>query len=325
MPVVTWLITGTSSGLGLALAQRVLRDGHALVSVSRGATPHHSLFQLAQTESQLRHVSHDLTEGNSAILQGKIHGLLESNPDLHIDCLVNNAGIVAFAPVEMMSPDLLHRIMTVNFYSPFWLTQAILPNMRQSESDCRVIVNISSTQGLTTDAAESAYDASKHALEAFSGVLAKEVHSFGIRTLVVNLGSFRTSFASSGKAYSHEPACPTDSENDPYSQPDHPVAKRITAVMKYGDVADAACGDVYKAADVLFDAVMQTQGSAADGTLRQQRQAMSDDKFGGRSALERLVLGSDAQAKLEAQERWSEFQLDGCKDVSRTTDACHSE
>jgi len=192
----------------------------------------------------------------------------------------------------------------------------------------KVIVNISSTQGVACDPAEVAYEASKHALEGMSGVLAAEVHPLGIRTVVVNLGSFRTGFAlgdSSGAGsvdpeFQKQDAEGEDGDN-PYRDLAHPVRKRIDACLKFAKMPEAARGDPRKGARVLFDVVMKREGSKADEALGKQREAIETGKGGSASKIERLILGSDALPKIERQSRWFDMQVESCRAVSSEADA----
>lgn len=216
----------------------------------------------------------------------------------------------------------------MNFYSPLWLIQAVLPSMRISKNGVgKVIVNVSSTQGRACDPSEGAYESSKHALEGMSGVLAKEVHGFGIRVLVVNLGSFRTAFSQGDRvvgnvsAKSDRGEGKPGSDPSPYYDPDHPVRKRIDMVLKYASIPDAAKGDTTKGAKVLFDAVMKTEGSEVNNALGRQREIIEKGEMGGISKVESLILGSDALPKMERQARWFEMQVETCRVASGLADA----
>lgn len=210
----------------------------------------------------------------------------------------------------------------------------------------KVIVNISSTQGLCTDPSSLSYDASKHAMEAMSGVLAAEVAMFGVRVLVVELGSLRTGFASAaekrvrpqgqqsqqqqqkseGDQTSQRGGTgeASDADADPYADPSHPVAKRKAGVMRYTSEPRLARGDPAKTAGVLFDAVMGTEGSIVHGVLEAQRnRTVEDAKKTGieRGLVERLVLGSDAQPKIQRVVDRLRFDIKSCKEVSGVIEA----
>jgi len=326
----TWLITGTSNGFGLSLAQQVLKSHHNLVSISRHAQPHESLTSLANVNAsdhgpEIHHIPIDLSSKDETTIKSAITRFLATNPKLNIDILVNNAAIAAFGPLETLPTPTIDKLMTVNFWSPLWLVQACLHSVRTSRNGVpKVIVNISSTQGLACDPSEVAYEASKHALEGMSGVLAAEVHPFGIRTVVVNLGSFRTGFAlgdSAGTGSVDARFRSGGNGDDPYQDPSHPVKKRIEGVLKFANMPGAARGDPAKGAKVVFDAVVKMEGSKADEALQQQRNAMSAGEMGSVSKVERLILGSDAQPKIEMQRQWFNMQVESCQAVSAEADA----
>ena len=308
----TWLITGTSSGMGLALAQHVLKAGHNLISISRHSTAHESL-----SSSMLWHISHDLADPDHNTIKSKINSLLTSQ-SLTVDFLINNAAITTFGPLETFPQQALERLMTVNFYSPLWIIQAVLPFMRKSSNN-RAIVNISSTQGLACDAAEMAYESSKHALEGMSGVLAKEVAPFEIRVLVVNLGSFRTAFALGDKAAVRVDGN-VDGEN-PYADENHPAKQRVDMVMKLANIPDAAKGDVNKGAEVIFNAAVKTTGTEVDKALQRQRDDISKQGETAVTRIERLILGSDAMPKLTRQANALGLQLNSCDIAASLADA----
>lgn len=312
----TWLITGTSNGFGLALATKVLSRNHNLVSLSRHGAPHTKLVAASEAGTgRLHHLQHDLSNDKENTLKGLVQNFLSANPTVQIDILVNNAALAAYGPVETIPTATVQHLMTVNFYSPLWLIQAVLPSMRARNSAGdklpKAIVNISSTQGLRCAPGELSYDASKHALEALSGVLATEVKVFGIRTMVVNLGSFRTSFATSGERAGFD-SDGGQAENDPYAEESHPVRTRIDMVKKYASIPNAARGDVDKGAAILFDGVMGTARSEAEKALASQKD------MGG---VERLLIGSDGYVVIEQQVQGLLSQVVGCETVSKMADA----
>ena len=331
MMAPTWLITGTSAGFGLALAKHVLRTSHNVVSLSRYDKPHPDLSKLVASLSggddrpQLYHLQHDLSNADEKIIKNLISGFLAQHSEVSIDVLVNNAAIAAFAAVETIPTSTVQHLMNVNFYSPLWVIQSVLPNMRESKNGIKkVVVNVSSTQGLCCDPGEPAYETSKHALEAMSGVLAQEVDVFGIRVLVANLGSFRTGFATSGDRAGFDgneqkrdkEASSGANKSDPYGTQTHPVQQRIDMVKKFANIPNAARGDPAKGAAILFDAIMMRERSEARDAL--ERQAGAKEKV---NALERLVIGSDGWPKIEQQVKWLGTQIGSCETLSKLANA----
>lgn len=302
---LTWLVTGTSNGLGLALAQYVLRQKHNLVSLSRYAQPHESLPPLAkESGASLNHIQLDLATPEATKVKSAITNFLSSNPSTRISVLVNMAAISTFGPLETTKPESVDRVMHVNYFSPLYIIQALLPHMRaNAKSTSSWIINVSSTQGLTSDPGEFVYDSSKHALEAMSESLAAEVRPFGIQTVIVEPGAFRTNLAAAAE-FDREIA-------DAYTTlPDgsaHPVKHRLDLVAKYG--AGFAPGDPVKAAKVTFDMVTR-QGET--GRLFQAKT--------GEAALERLILGPDAWKKLDEKIDSLRANVDAVKSVAHSTD-----
>ena len=185
----TWLITGASGGLGLALTERVLAAGDRVVATSRqGALPvqHPSLtvvrLDLADRDACRRAVE-DAHE-----VAGRL------------DVLVNNAGYGLVGAVEEVSEEQARGILDVDLLGPLWLTQAALPLMRAQGRGH--IVQISSTGGVGAMPMLGLYNAAKWGLEAFTESLAGEDGSLGVRTTLVGSGAMGTRWATSGMQFS---------------------------------------------------------------------------------------------------------------------------
>jgi NAD(P)-dependent dehydrogenase (short-subunit alcohol dehydrogenase family) len=113
-----------------------------------------------------------------------------------IDVMVNNAGYGLIGVVEELSEKEIREQMEVNFFSALFLTQQVLPRMRQHGGGH--IFNISSIAGLNGAASLALYNASKFALEGFSEGLMLETKHLGIKVTLVEPGPFRTKWAGSG-------------------------------------------------------------------------------------------------------------------------------
>jgi NAD(P)-dependent dehydrogenase (short-subunit alcohol dehydrogenase family) len=113
--------------------------------------------------------------------------------------LVNNAGRTQVGAVEETTEDELRSLFELHFFAPVAMTRAVLPHMRQHGGGA--IVQMSSVGGQVTAPGFSAYSATKFALEAISETLRDEVAGFGIRTLIVEPGSFRTGLFRPEAAY----------------------------------------------------------------------------------------------------------------------------
>jgi NAD(P)-dependent dehydrogenase (short-subunit alcohol dehydrogenase family) len=186
-----WLITGTSSGFGRRLAQAALARGDSVVATARRLE---TLGDLAGHE-RVHAVSLDVTDPRqreSAIEEAIDHFG-------RIDVLVNNAGRTQVGAVEETTAEELRSLFELHFFAAAALTRAVLPQMRAQGGGA--IVQMSSVGGQTTAPGFSAYCATKFALEGFTQALHDEVAGFGIRTLIVEPGAFRTGVFRPGVAY----------------------------------------------------------------------------------------------------------------------------
>ncbi len=184
----TALITGCSSGFGLATAHLFLAKGWHVIATMR--TPDATLFPASD---RLKILPLDITSEES------ITGVVKQAGA--IDVLVNNAGLGAAVPVELTSLATAQQLMNINVLGTLALTQAFLPLMREKKAG--VIINVSSS--VTTKAMPliGLYRASKAALNAWSEALALEVKPFGIRVHLVLPGrSPETKFGENARAYS---------------------------------------------------------------------------------------------------------------------------
>src|SRR3954465_8217271 len=186
-----WLVTGASSGFGRAIADAVLARGDAVVATARRTE---TLSDLAASE-HAHVVPLDVTDA------GQREVAVADSLDRfgRIDVLVNNAGRTQVGAVEETTDEELRALFDLHFFAPAALTRAVLPHMRRQGSGA--IVQLSSVGGQVTAPGFSAYCATKFALEALTETLRDEVAGFGIQTLIVEPGAFRTGLFRSDAAY----------------------------------------------------------------------------------------------------------------------------
>ncbi|AGL15820.1 SDR family NAD(P)-dependent oxidoreductase [Actinoplanes sp. N902-109] len=181
MTTRTWLITGASRGLGRAIATAVLANGDNLVATAR--RPAHLPFD----GPQVRTVALDVTDPAAARAAVDV-AVKEFG---RLDVVVNNAGYADSAPVEEMPDDVFRAQIEANLFGVVNVTRAALPVLRAQRSG--LLLQISSVGGRVGGSAGiAAYQAAKFGVEGFSLALAKEVEPLGIRTVIVEPGSFRT-------------------------------------------------------------------------------------------------------------------------------------
>ncbi len=107
-----------------------------------------------------------------------------------VSLLVNNAGILAAAPIEMMDPDEFRRVIDINLVGTFLGMHYTIPSIKKAGGG--VIINISSTAGLVGYATLSAYGASKWAIRGMTKIAALELGGDGIRVMSIHPGPIRT-------------------------------------------------------------------------------------------------------------------------------------
>lgn len=170
---LTWLITGTSSGLGLSLARLVQQHGHRLIATSRNPSQTPSL--VAEIESRggtwlpldlTTGVSNEKTADTTSLtdLIAKLNeGSSSSGGGICVDVLVNNAGSSILAPVECLVDDEIQQQMELLFLGPMRLVRAAVVGMRQRRFG--VVVNVSSGAALGGRESMGAYAAGKAAMD----------------------------------------------------------------------------------------------------------------------------------------------------------------
>jgi NAD(P)-dependent dehydrogenase (short-subunit alcohol dehydrogenase family) len=189
----TWLITGSSSGLGRHLVETVLAHGDRVVATSRRPE---MLDELARTYGhRLMAVALDVTD--LAAAQAVVGAAVERFGSL--DVVVNNAGYATSASIEEFPDEEFRAQLETNLFGVVNVTKAALPVMRRQRSGH--IIQISSIGGRVGGTPGlSAYQTAKFGVEGFSEVLANEVAPLGIKVTIVEPGGLRTSWAGGAAA-----------------------------------------------------------------------------------------------------------------------------
>ncbi len=181
------LITGGSKGIGRAIARRLAAKGM-------------DLFLTGRNDNDLRDLINELSVYNVFIDYCLVDFMDPEAPSIilnafqqrfnRLDHLINNAGYASSASFEETTCRDWDSIMSVNAKAPFFLTQHMLPLLKQAIN--ATIINISSVVGRKGYAGQAAYTASKHALTGWTKVLAKEVRENGIRVHLIAPGGVYT-------------------------------------------------------------------------------------------------------------------------------------
>jgi NAD(P)-dependent dehydrogenase (short-subunit alcohol dehydrogenase family) len=180
------VITGTSTGIGLATSLHLARNGYRVYAGLRNVAKADALNAACEAQSiPVEVVQLDVCDPDSvARAFAKVQA---SGP---VDVLVNNAGIGGASPLEL-TPEAEHRQMfETNYFGAVRCIQAVLPSMRERRTGC--IVNISSAVGLRATPNQIAYSASKWALECLGEALAHELYRFGVRVVNIEPGVIMT-------------------------------------------------------------------------------------------------------------------------------------
>jgi NAD(P)-dependent dehydrogenase (short-subunit alcohol dehydrogenase family) len=186
------LITGCSSGIGLATATHFVKGGHRVFAGVR--TP-----ETAPAIDGATQVRIDVND-DASVEAGVREVLGEAG---YIDVLVNNAGIGGSGPVELCPLERAKQTFETNYFGAVRMIQAVVPGMRERRSG--TIVNVTSMAGRLALGAHSHYCASKHALEGLSETLAAEVRPFGIRVALIEPGVVLTPIFTKSKTATWTP------------------------------------------------------------------------------------------------------------------------
>ena len=182
-----WLITGSSRGLGRALAEAVLAAGHRLVATARDPAPLDDL--VARHGDRVRAVALDVTDPQAA--DAAVQAAVAAFGRL--DVLVNNAGYGDVGSIEDTDLADFRAQIETNLFGTVIMTKAALPLLREQGSGH--FIQVSSVGGRIGPAGRAAYAAAKWGVEGFSESLAKETGPLGIKVTIVEPGGFRTDFA----------------------------------------------------------------------------------------------------------------------------------
>jgi NAD(P)-dependent dehydrogenase (short-subunit alcohol dehydrogenase family) len=268
----TWLVTGATSGFGRTIVDVARARGDAVVATSR------QINGLTDLEGDERVLVTRLDVTDAAEREAAVAAALERFG--RIDVLVNNAGRTQVGAVEETTEDELRALFDLHFFAPAALTRLVLPTMRAQGSGA--IVQMSSVGGQVTAPGFGAYCATKFALEGLTQTLQEEVEAFGIRTLIVEPGAFRTGLFRPGAAYE-------SAEMPEYAD----VVGPTRAYVREGDGQQP--GDPVKAAEAIVAAL-----DADDPPLR-------------------LVLGADAIGNIRRRLESLTAELTRWEDVGAAT------
>ncbi|HWZ73883.1 MAG TPA: SDR family oxidoreductase [Casimicrobiaceae bacterium] len=232
-----WLITGAGRGLGVHIARAALAAGHAVVATGRNPT---KVAAAVGDHPDLIAIKLDVNRPEDAqAAVGAAVGKLG-----RIDILVNNAGNFYAGFFEELSSEQVRNQIETLLFGPMNVTRAVLPVMRKQRSG--LLLTISSTAGIAGGMFCTAYAAAKFGIEGWMESLAPEIAPFGVRTMLVEPGFFRTELLTP--------------ESTTYAQPsiDDYVERTKETVAAWSSMDGKQGGDPAK----LGDAIVQLAGLA---------------------------------------------------------------
>lgn len=191
-----WLMTGASRGLGYAFAEAAAAAGDTVVATARNPD---TLKPLVEAYGD-KIVPMKLDVTDRANIDQVVADVVARFG--RIDILCNNAGYGLRGAVEEVSEQEVRDQMETNFFGAFWMTQAVLPQMRAQASGH--ILQISSMGGQIALPGLGVYHASKWALEAFSESLVQELKPLGVHVTIVEPGGFRTDWGGSSMIHAQQ-------------------------------------------------------------------------------------------------------------------------
>ncbi|ANB73081.1 short-chain dehydrogenase [Paraburkholderia phytofirmans OLGA172] len=222
-----WFITGASSGLGLALTEKVLAEGHRVVAAVRRVD---AMQELKQKYPALLEVeSLDLTN------REQVQAVVARHAD--VDVVANNAGGAVIGAMEEMTEADIQQQLALNLLAPIHVTRAFLPAMRAKNSG--TFLYVSSVGGRAAFPSGSMYHAAKFGLEGFAESVSQEVAEFGIKTIIIEPGSIKTGFVANIR---------WTQEIDAYK--DGIVGQLRRQIVEVGE--EQASGDPVKMADAIY-------------------------------------------------------------------------
>jgi NAD(P)-dependent dehydrogenase (short-subunit alcohol dehydrogenase family) len=200
------IVTGSTKGIGRAIAEALVREGMNVCISARDA-------------DEIKQEVDELSDAGDSDVTGAVcdvrdydevkalfaHAVAELGG---VDVLVNNAGVGLFGRVEEMSPEDFRAVVETNLFGVFYCCREAIPLMKQRGGG--YIINVSSLAGANPHPEMSAYNASKFALNGFSEALMQEVRQDGIKVSYIMPGSVNTAFGGDApdgsKAWQLQPA-----------------------------------------------------------------------------------------------------------------------
>jgi NAD(P)-dependent dehydrogenase (short-subunit alcohol dehydrogenase family) len=181
------LVTGTSSGIGLATAVTLARTGHTVAATMRNLSGAKEIEEIVAREKLPVTIFRLDVDEDASVRDGVAAAVSKYGP---IDILINNAGVAGLGSVEETPLGEFRRLMETNFFGALRCIKTVITSMRERRKG--TIVNVTSLSGGRIALAAQTHVASKWALEALSECLAQELRAFNVRVAIVEPGIIAT-------------------------------------------------------------------------------------------------------------------------------------
>ena len=178
-------VTGSSSGIGKALAAKFISQNHYVIGTARSKNIIDEINPDSSKSSLFKYIVNDVSNSEDVFTL-----FTELSKDNFINCLINNAGITSFKPFAENSYSEIDSIIKTNLNGAIYTIKSVLPDMIANNTG--TIINILSVAAKKTFVNSSVYAASKAGLEAFSKVLREEVRSNNIKVINIFPGATST-------------------------------------------------------------------------------------------------------------------------------------
>ena len=253
------LVTGSNSGLGLRMTQQLSKNGFFVYA----GVLHKDEMKAMNEMHNVTAVQFDVR--NQSEIDAAVKFVKAQGRGLY--GLINNAGVAVFGPMLELPPEQLQYQMDVNVFGPFRVTQAFAPMIIESKGR---IATTGSIAGILSSSMFGAYSMSKHAIEAYTDALSKEMTRFGVSVHVIEPGNYASNIGNAAKKLINDTNYWTDDSQ--YKQERDGMVVGLSQVEKGPDPIDVAMAALHimqSDKPRLRYMVTATVGQA-DATVRRQ-------------------------------------------------------
>lgn len=263
------LVTGSNSGLGLRMTQELSKNGFFVYA----GVLHKDEMKAMNAMDNVTAVQFDVR--NQSEINAAVKFVKEQGRGLY--GLINNAGVAVFGPMLELPPEQLQYQMDVNVFGPFRVTQAFAPMIIESKGR---IATTGSIAGILSSSMFGAYSMSKHAVEAYTDALSKEMHRFGVSVHVIEPGNYASNIGNAANKLISDTNYWTDDSQ--YIKEREGTIAGLTLVEKGPDPIDVAKAalDIMQSDTPKIRYMVTATVGQAEATIRRQISKMLELNHG---------------------------------------------